>query len=84
MAIEDAVVIANLIENCQDAEEAFRMFEEKRIRRTTKIVNDSWQLGKMAQWENPLMTSLRNMAISLVPKSVTDSQFKFIYDVSLK
>jgi 2-polyprenyl-6-methoxyphenol hydroxylase-like FAD-dependent oxidoreductase len=84
MAIEDAVVIANLVESCPDTEEAFRMFEEKRIRRTTKIVNDSWQLGKMAQWENPLMTSLRNMAISLVPKSVTDNQFKFIYDVSLK
>lgn len=84
MAIEDAVVLANLIESQADATEAFRMFEGKRIRRTTKIVNDSWQLGKMAQWENPFMTSLRNMAISLVPKSMADSQFKFIYDVSLR
>jgi 2-polyprenyl-6-methoxyphenol hydroxylase-like FAD-dependent oxidoreductase len=84
MAIEDAVVLANLIETCKSGEEAFKLFEEKRIGRTTRIVNDSWQLGKMAQWENPFMTSLRNMAISLVPKSVADNQFKFIYDVSLK
>jgi 2-polyprenyl-6-methoxyphenol hydroxylase-like FAD-dependent oxidoreductase len=84
MAIEDAVVLANSIESMSTAEEAFRMFESKRIRRTTKIVNDSWQLGKVAQWENPFMASLRNMAISLVPKRVADNQFKFIYDVSLK
>lgn len=83
MAIEDAVVLANLIEQ-SPVEEAFKLFEARRIRRTTKIVNDSWQLGKMAQWENPFMTSLRNMMISLVPKSVADNQFKFIYDVSLK
>jgi 2-polyprenyl-6-methoxyphenol hydroxylase-like FAD-dependent oxidoreductase len=84
MAIEDAVLLSNLVESETDAEDAFKKFEEKRIRRTTKIVNDSWQLGKMAQWENPFMASLRNMMISLAPKSMADSQFKFIYDVSLK
>lgn len=84
MAIEDAAVLANLVVKEATIEEAFRVFEAKRIRRTTKIVNDSWQIGKMAQWENPFMASLRNIAISLVPKSVADNQFKFIYDVSLK
>ena len=84
MAIEDAAVLSNLIEQTPNAQEAFRLFEEKRIRRTTRIVNDSWHIGKMAQWENPLMTSLRNIAISLVPKRVADKQFKFIYDVSLR
>jgi 2-polyprenyl-6-methoxyphenol hydroxylase-like FAD-dependent oxidoreductase len=84
MAVEDAVVLANLLETSPNPEGAFKLFEQKRIRRTTKIVNDSWQIGKLAQWENPFMISLRNVAISLVPKSVTDNQFKFIYDVSLK
>jgi 2-polyprenyl-6-methoxyphenol hydroxylase-like FAD-dependent oxidoreductase len=82
MAIEDAAVLSNLIES--DEEAAFRIFEEKRIRRTTKIVNDSWQIGKMAQWENPVLTSLRNAALSLMPGRVTDNTFKFIYDVTLK
>jgi 2-polyprenyl-6-methoxyphenol hydroxylase-like FAD-dependent oxidoreductase len=84
MAIEDAVVLANLLDSSRPVEESFRMFEHKRIRRTTKITNDSWQIGKMAHWENPLMASLRNVAISLVPRRVTDSQFKFIYDVSFR
>lgn len=84
MAIEDAAILANLVESYENPEEAFKAFEQKRIRRTTKIVNDSWQIGKMAQWENPLATSFRDLAISLVPKSVADNQFKFIYDVTLK
>ena len=84
MAIEDAAILANLLESSQSTEEAFKIFEQKRIRRTTKITNDSWQIGKMAQWDNPLMTSLRNVALSLIPKRVTENQFKFIYDVSLK
>jgi 2-polyprenyl-6-methoxyphenol hydroxylase-like FAD-dependent oxidoreductase len=84
MAIEDAVVLSNLIEQSLTAEEAFKLFEAKRIRRTTKIVNDSWQIGKMAQWQNPLMTSFRNAMISMMPKRMTENQFKFIYDVSLK
>ncbi len=84
MAIEDAAVLSNLVSTAPSPEEAFKLFEQKRIRRTTKIVNDSWQIGKLAQWQNPFMASLRNMAISLVPKSVADNQFKFIYDVLLK
>jgi 2-polyprenyl-6-methoxyphenol hydroxylase-like FAD-dependent oxidoreductase len=84
MAIEDAVVLSNLIAELPSTEEAFSLFEKKRIRRTTKIVNDSWQLGKMAQWQNPIMTSLRNTMVSIMPKRMTENQFKFIYDVSLR
>ena len=83
MAIEDAVVLANCLDANADPIEAFRSFEQKRIRRTTKVVNDSWQIGKMAQWDNPLLTTIRNFALPFLPQSVTDKQFKFIYDVSL-
>ncbi|HEY0744166.1 MAG TPA: FAD-dependent monooxygenase [Chryseosolibacter sp.] len=58
MAIEDAVVLTNCIEEYSTVEEAFLRFEEKRIERTTKIVNDSWTIGKVAQLENSLLTSL--------------------------
>ncbi len=83
MAIEDAVVLANSIDACSDPVEAFNVFEQKRILRTTKVVNDSWQIGKMAQWDNPLLTGIRNFALPFIPQSVTDKQFRFIYDVSL-
>ena len=83
MAIEDAVVLANCVEANSDTAEAFITFQEKRIGRTSKIVRDSWQLGKVAQLDNPLLAPIRNWALKLAPASLADKQFKFIYDVSL-
>lgn len=82
MALEDAAVMANCIEEYHTVEEAFKQFEKKRIQRTTKIVNTSWTLGKVAQFQNPLLASLRNTAIRFTPKSVAEKQFKFLYDIS--
>jgi 2-polyprenyl-6-methoxyphenol hydroxylase-like FAD-dependent oxidoreductase len=82
LAIEDSAVLANCIEDYETVEEAFKQFEQKRIKRTTKIVNSSWALGKAAQLENPLLISLRNAAVRLTPSSVARRQVKFIHDIS--
>jgi 2-polyprenyl-6-methoxyphenol hydroxylase-like FAD-dependent oxidoreductase len=82
LAIEDAAVLANCIEDYSTAEEAFRKFEQKRIKRTTRIVNGSWTLGKAAQLENPLLISLRNAAVRMTPSHVAQRQVKFIHDIS--
>lgn len=82
MAIEDAVVLANCLEDYSTPEEAFKQFERKRLPRTTKIVRDSWRLGKVAQWENPVLTRLRNVALRSTPASVVERQARFLQDVS--
>jgi 2-polyprenyl-6-methoxyphenol hydroxylase-like FAD-dependent oxidoreductase len=82
MAIEDAATLANCLEHYGSPEEAFQQFEIKRIGRTTKIVKQSWTIGKMAQWENPLLAKLRNTLVRLTPTGVTEKQLKFISDVS--
>lgn len=82
MALEDAATLANCVEEYATVEEAFRQFEKKRIARTTRIVNTSWRLGKLAQVENPLLMTLRNTAIRLTPKRMTEKQFKFLYEIS--
>jgi 2-polyprenyl-6-methoxyphenol hydroxylase-like FAD-dependent oxidoreductase len=82
LAIEDAAVLANCIEDYSTAEEAFKRFEQKRIKRTTKIVNGSWTLGKAAQLENPLLISLRNAAVRMTPSRIAQRQVKFIHDIS--
>jgi 2-polyprenyl-6-methoxyphenol hydroxylase-like FAD-dependent oxidoreductase len=84
MAIEDAAVLTNCLEEYSTAEEAFQQFERKRITRTTKIVNDSWTIGKIAQLENTLLTGLRNAAIKLTPPSVSEKHARFLMDVSLR
>ena len=82
MAIEDAVILANLLETSTSAEEVFKLFEKKRIVRTTKIVNGSWRVGKLAQMDNSFLIGLRNAALQVTPSSVAEKQMKFISDIS--
>ncbi|MFZ6000160.1 MAG: FAD-dependent monooxygenase, partial [Bacteroidota bacterium] len=83
MAIEDACVLSNLLEKSANPRHAFVQFEQQTIARTTRIVNQSWMLGKVAQWENPLLVGVRNWLLSVTPQATTEKQFQFIYDVSL-
>jgi 2-polyprenyl-6-methoxyphenol hydroxylase-like FAD-dependent oxidoreductase len=82
MAIEDAVVLSNCLSSGANPEDAFRRFEEKRLLRTSKIIRDSWQIGKIAQLENPVLSGLRNLALRLTPAGVAEKQLRFIYDVT--
>jgi 2-polyprenyl-6-methoxyphenol hydroxylase-like FAD-dependent oxidoreductase len=82
MAIEDAAVLANCIEDCVTTEEAFLRFEKKRIFRTTTIVNNSRTIGRIAQLENSMLIALRNTLIRATPPSITEKQLKFISEVS--
>jgi 2-polyprenyl-6-methoxyphenol hydroxylase-like FAD-dependent oxidoreductase len=82
MAIEDAAVLANCLEDYHTPEEAFIQFECKRIKRTTRIVEGSWNLGKAAQLQNPLLISMRNAAVRMTPDRVAEQQLKFIHDIS--
>ncbi|MDF9801204.1 2-polyprenyl-6-methoxyphenol hydroxylase-like FAD-dependent oxidoreductase [Catalinimonas alkaloidigena] len=82
MAIEDAMVIANLLER-YGVEEAFQRYESQRMKRTHTIVKSSYQLGKVAQWENKLLAKLRNIAFRLIPVSVQQKQIRQVYNVKL-
>jgi translation elongation factor EF-Tu-like GTPase len=46
-------------------------------------INRSWQLGKVAQFANPLLISLRNAAFKLTPPAAMEKQMEFLYNVSL-
>jgi 2-polyprenyl-6-methoxyphenol hydroxylase-like FAD-dependent oxidoreductase len=82
MAIEDAAILANCIEDHATIEEAFIRFEQKRIVRTTTIVKNSRNIGRIAQLENSMLITLRNALIKATPQSVTEKQLKFISEVS--
>jgi 2-polyprenyl-6-methoxyphenol hydroxylase-like FAD-dependent oxidoreductase len=83
MAIEDAAILANVLATSESVESAFFAFEQRRIKRTTSIVNRSWQLGRIAQWENPMLIGIRNSLLRLTPPSVAEKQAKFLIDVNL-
>lgn len=82
-AIEDAVILANILRTQTDVPTAFRTFEQKRIERTHWVVNTSRRLGQLAQLENPLLIQLRNLLFSMVPESVSRKQFDRLEQVDL-
>jgi 2-polyprenyl-6-methoxyphenol hydroxylase-like FAD-dependent oxidoreductase len=80
-AIEDAMVLADEMAKNVPVEDAFKAFEKRRLKRTHRIVNTSWSLGKAAQLEHKLLAELRNFTFRILPKSVSEKQFKEIYEV---
>lgn len=81
-AIEDAVILADELAAARDSPPAaFTAFERRRLKRTHYIVNNSWTLGKIAQWSNPLLVSLRNGLFRLIPESANERQLKTVLEV---
>lgn len=81
MAIEDAAVLQSLLRKEKDLKKVFKQFEQERIKRTTRIVNTSYQFGKIAQTSNPLIAGIRNMVFPLLPDPSGSSLFRFLFDV---
>lgn len=80
-AIEDAAVLLDILAKEQDIKTAFKQFEQRRIKRTHKIVKGSWNLGKISQIENPLLIAVRNFLFRRIPLSTTTKQLREIYAV---
>ncbi|WP_400191801.1 FAD-dependent monooxygenase [Hymenobacter sp. B81] len=79
-AVEDAAMLIRCLHEAAEPEAAFRLFDQRRRPRTTRIVNQSWQLGRAAQLQNPLLTNLRNAVMRCVPPSVNRRQMAFLYE----
>ena len=80
-AIEDAVVLAEILGNNKDTAAAFQQFEQNRLKRTHYVVNRSWAMGKVAQAEHPLLGALRNTLFRLLPASFSEKQLKVLYEI---
>lgn len=80
-AIEDAVILADELATHSNPAAAFTAFERRRLKRTHYIVNNSWTLGKIAQWSNPLLVTLRNGLFRMVPESANERQLKTVLEV---
>lgn len=82
MAMEDALFVAELIDNQSESiAHAFKLFEQKRVPRVHYIVNTSFRLGKLSQWENPFLTKFRNMLFRLIPDWVNQKQVARVLEI---
>lgn len=80
-AVEDAVVLANALEQTRSVPEAFQMFERKRLNRTHEIIRLSRRLGQLGQLNNPLLIGMRNGVLRMLPDGLNDSQLRKLYTV---
>lgn len=80
-AVEDAYVIAKLLEKEKDWNKMFSQFEKIRKEKVHHIVNTSWTIGNIAQWEK--FTGLRNFIFRNIPEYVNQKQMEKILRLEL-
>ncbi len=79
-ALEDAAVLGSLLQK-NDYITAFRKYNQLRLPRTRKIVEQSRLAGKIAQWENPIAVKLRNLLLKSTPASINEKQMTSLFNV---
>jgi 2-polyprenyl-6-methoxyphenol hydroxylase-like FAD-dependent oxidoreductase len=70
LAIESAAVLARCLGRKSSVESALRRYERERQERTGWIIRQSWDMGRVIQWENPAACWLRDLAIRWTPRRV--------------
>ncbi len=59
-ALEDALVLAGCLADQREPVAALRAYEARRMKRSAAIIEQSALFGKIGQWEQPLLCSLRD------------------------
>lgn len=79
--IEDGYAIALSLSK-HAAPLAFEQFQKVRQKKVKSIVDTSWMVGKIAHWENGIVTALRNFFFKLTPAYVMEKQLTSVLDIS--
>jgi 2-polyprenyl-6-methoxyphenol hydroxylase-like FAD-dependent oxidoreductase len=69
MALEDAVVLAALLDAHPTVEAALEAYDTQRRPRTQRIARRSHRIGVVAQWSSPPAVALRDAVMQITPKS---------------
>jgi 2-polyprenyl-6-methoxyphenol hydroxylase-like FAD-dependent oxidoreductase len=78
-AVEDAAMLSQCLHATRVLPQSFLEFDRQRRPRTTRIVNLSWQLGKIAHLESFWLANLRNLAMRRMPRRISERQMAFLY-----
>lgn len=72
-ALEDVAVLIDELKDNKLIPQAFRNFEQRRLKRTKYITDTSKRIGEVSQWSNPIMVAFRNKLMKLLPPQVAQS-----------
>ena len=79
-SIEDAYVIAECLVKFK-GHKAFAEYQRIRIKNAHKVVNRSWQIGKISHWKNAIAIFLRNKLLSVIPEKVNRTQLEKLFQL---
>ena len=79
-AIEDAIVLAGCLAREAEVPTALAAYERRRIERANQFVSRSFQLGRIAQWENAAGRFARDLLMRWTPESAALRQLRSIMD----
>jgi 2-polyprenyl-6-methoxyphenol hydroxylase-like FAD-dependent oxidoreductase len=77
-AIEDAIILASSLEKSSTLQEALKLYEFYRIKRTSKIVKQSRQSGQIEHSRNLITCKLRNAIYRFTPVNLLLKQLVIV------
>jgi 2-polyprenyl-6-methoxyphenol hydroxylase-like FAD-dependent oxidoreductase len=75
-AVEDAVVLARCLASAPELSAALARYQALRVPRANYIVKQSWRIGVVGQWENPVACWLRDRIFQLMPPFATRANLR--------
>lgn len=78
-SIEDAFELMTSVKVTTSITEAFKLYDDKRLKKTKKVIRLSRQIGLAAQWENPILVGFRNTFFPFIPKSLLFWRLTFLF-----
>ena len=79
MAIEDAAVLAQVLQQSPSIAAALTAYERMRQPRVNQVVTRSYLLGVLGQWDSRVLVGLRSLGLSLAPDAVTRLSFQTLF-----
>lgn len=73
-AVEDGYVIAQCLKENPSIEKAFGHYQNIRYQKALHVVTLSWRFGQMTNLSHPLLRSLRNGFMRMMPESIAIKQ----------
>jgi 2-polyprenyl-6-methoxyphenol hydroxylase-like FAD-dependent oxidoreductase len=71
MAIEGAAVLDEVLADAPaDLDASLARYEQRRRPRVAKVRDQSWRIGRLAQWDNPIACATRDTLVRLTPDRV--------------
>ncbi|MBD0373359.1 MAG: FAD-dependent monooxygenase [Pyrinomonadaceae bacterium] len=76
MAIESSLALARCLRDGDELTESLNRYERERMPRTAWITNQSWRVGRIGQFQNPIVCAMRDIFVRLAPDSLTLKQIE--------